>query len=123
MFAEALLTKAETNTWPKRPRTDESLKETCVHTGMWGSAHPSAVNSMGEESKEEQTSCVYLSILTVSTKLQMTLLQQRTGTRKRKEKNQRLVYSLQPPSLRLLSHPWSLSGLCLVSELGWGQES
>ena len=23
MFAEALLTKAETNTWPKRPRTDE----------------------------------------------------------------------------------------------------
>ena len=38
---------------------------------MWSFAQPSAVNSMGKESKEEQTSRVYLSILTVSTKLQI----------------------------------------------------
>ena len=39
------------------------LKEDVVHISTWNFAQPSAVNPMEKESKEEQTSSMYMSIL------------------------------------------------------------
>ena len=39
------------------------LKEDVVHISTWNFTQPSAVNSMEKESKEEQTSSMYMSIL------------------------------------------------------------
>ena len=101
----------------------KAVRRHAVHTGMWSLAHPSAVNSMGKESKEEQTSCMYMSILNqvlyADSKHKTTNWPySNVGSAWGKEKKQCLLYSLQPPSLGLLSHPWSLSRLCLMSGLG-----
>ena len=104
------------------------LIEGVVHIGMWNFAWPSAVNSMGKESKEEQSSCMYMSILnqvlyTDSKHKTINRLYSNIGSAWGKEKNRCLVNSLQPPSLGLLSHPWSPSRLCLMFGLGCGWES
>ena len=110
----------------------KAVRRRAVPPGMWNLAHPSAVNSIVKESREEQTSHMHMSILNQvlytdskhkTTKWPYSNVGSAWGKEKEKKKNQCLVYSLQPPSLWLLSHAWSLSRLCLISELGWGQES
>ena len=41
----------------------KAVRRCAVPPGMWNLAHPSAVNSIVKESREEQTSCMYMSIL------------------------------------------------------------
>ena len=76
----------------------------------------------------QRTVILYMSILnqvvyTHSKHKSINWLYSNIGSAWEKEKNQCLVNSLQPSSLGLLSHPWSLSRLCLMFGLGWGWES